>query len=683
MVGSHPPRVRQALGETLLDFACVTLALWTLSCHLVVALHGSLSWAIDMFGVGACALLIGLALYRHHDKGSLSETEVDMANGQAPPIPALALWPRAVGVALAVLGIAVFLLTRDIVLLWWSTVAGLLFGSIWVATDRQPNFAPARFTRRDAVILIMFGLIVVGITLVLHRWDADDVFYVGLAVDAADHPHLPLLQRDAMHGIAGLPLHLGLYRVQSWEMLMAAVSYLSRIPATYCFHWLAASIAAFLMPLSWARLFRTLVPSRWLWATATLIIVLLMVGDSPQWYGSFGPARIWQGKALFVSVLLPLLMAYGLEFGSRPNAQRGMLLAAAVVASVGATVNALWLAPVMAVLSVAAAAPPRRLWPFAFGGALLASGYAIATGLIMMGGAASELSSSLTGASVDTWIRGSTRMLGESNLLMFSMTALAAAWALSTLEPGRRFAALVPFAIWATVLNPYLATWVSAHVVGPFYWRAWWAMPVPALLALVLTLEDADRVFGPLVGRIASAGLVVGFVAFVPHISQFAADTGATLTRPRLKVPPTESRVAESLNREAGPRAIVVAPPHVGDLLPLLHHHAYPLEARHYLQTQREAVPMEELRQRRQMIAVADGRPVPQSYFRQFRHGLTRFAVAAVCFCRTASAPEIRAILASEGFHPQDADSGYETWVRTNQDDHGSTDAPFTWRAAP
>ena len=164
----------------------------------------------------------------------------------------------------------------------------------------------------------------------------------------ADFPRAPLLKFDALHGIPGLPILMSTYRFHSIEALYGAVSFLTGASVLTVSHLVSAPFWGFLAPLAWARLMRTLAPERWPWAVAAAVGFLLVDGSGHAGWGNVGFVRLFQGKAVFVTVLVPLTAAYALRFGEDPTPRRWLQLAAALVASAGLTGWALWAAPLTA-----------------------------------------------------------------------------------------------------------------------------------------------------------------------------------------------------------------------------------------------------------------------------------------------------------------------------------------------
>jgi hypothetical protein len=209
-----------------------------------------------------------------------------------PIRPAHNLDPRIVGLVAGVAVALSYAARPDVYQLWWSAVILLGFAAVFVCFRTRR----ARLSRAAARSGAALGQAATGVVLMLisHRPDADDAFYVNMAVAAADVQRA-LLSEDTMHGIPGLPLHLPAYRVHSYELLNGALAYLSGIPAIYSFHWLSAAFAALLVPLAHAKLFRILSPQRWL-ATVAPVFVLVAVGETHRWYGNFSFVRMWQGR---------------------------------------------------------------------------------------------------------------------------------------------------------------------------------------------------------------------------------------------------------------------------------------------------------------------------------------------------------------------------------------------------
>ncbi len=644
----------------------IALALWTLCCHAVVAAGGTLRPLILLYGVvGLTALVL-----RRRILGAPAEPP---AAGPAPGrshhrpdrriVCAAGAAAGAVGVGLAAVA--------PLTLLWWWTAAVLAAAAVALLREPPRMTPPARGRALEVGLwALAFGCVV--LTLASHRPNIDDAFYVNVAVAAVDRPHLPLLAFDTLHGIEGLPLHLPIYRVHSYELLNGALSLLTGIPAITCFHWVSASVAALFVPLAYARLFRRLAPRWWLFAAVALVIVLVAVGGPRKWYGNKAFLGMWLGKSIFLSVFWPLIYAYALDFALRPTRRGWIYLAAAQVAAVGCSSTALWAAPVAALTGLASglAATPGSLRRLVWGG--LSSTYIVAAGALLKGemqDIARQAKNLLPGRTISPFPgeelqEALHRTLGDSRLWLFAMAAILLAWVVSPRGLGQRFSIVVPLAVWGVLLNPYAASWMVEHVTGPSYWRSLWALPVPILMTLLLIAPLGLRLPRfPAAGPIAACLLLALFVVLVPRFSSLSPQNlGLRFGLPALKVPSTYAW-AEALNRSVPPGAHVVAPREINAWVPTFHHHAYPLAVRNYLGFERRGMGEEERRARLLLTRYVAGKEIPKAAER-FRGWLERFDVDGVCLRCGKTAQEARGLLRESGFCPTERDGEYEIWVR-------------------
>ncbi len=651
-------------SDLLCDTVVVAFALWTVSAHAVVAAGRGLVALLLLY-----ALVLAAGLWLRLRVGALPPLPGQTGFTELPDSPRPTLWLLR-GAALAA-GVAValsFAARPDVLLLWWSAVILLGLAAIAVYFRDAPHISPAERGRSSEMLLWLLAVPGVVLALISHRPDADDAFYVNVAVAAADVPGRALLSVDTMHGIAGLPLYLPVYRVNSYELLNGALAYLTGIPAIYSFHWLSAAFAALLVPLAHARLFRILTPHRWLASVATVLFVLVAAGETHRWYGNFSFVRMWQGKAIFLSVFMPLVYAYALRFAVRPNLRDWAMLAAAQIAAVGCSSSALWVAPAGAVMALCSAVRPSRrsLTIVVFG--TLGSAYVLAAawftkaslvGPFYMGASVAPDADSgplLTAALVT--------VLGDSRLLIFGIVTLLTAWVFAPKGLAQRFAVIFPLAVLLGLLNPYLATWVPAHITGPSYWRSMWALPVPILMALMLTSPLPSEGGSSRPRRVAWLALLVAFALFVPGFSGVSPENGVQLGWPRLKVPDSVYRWAAAVNSSVPQGSHVAVPPDIDVWIVTFHHHVYPLAVRSYLRPWANLARRDEFLGRFAMQRFLATPELVEATPEQFRDGLDRFEVRAVCLVNSPRAGAARAILQQVGFRQTQRAEDYEVWVR-------------------
>jgi hypothetical protein len=659
-----PGAIRPPTSDRVCDAVVLGFALWTVCAHLVVAAGGGLVALVLLYAVALIAAGAAWARTWGRRAPRLPGVE-DFPEPTRPPRRSDALLSTAV-VTASVAIVASFAWQPDVLRFWWSALVLLgVLAAIVLRRDTPELSAPASGRGREALLWLLAVACVV-MTLVAHRPDADDAFYVNVAVAAMEAPRRALLGGDTLVGIEGLPIYLPVYRVHSYELWNGALAYVTGVPPIHVFHWISAGLAALLVPLAHAKLFRVLTPRWWLWSVGVLVVLLVATGETHRSYGNFAFVRMWQGKAVLISVVLPMIFAYGLRFAARPTLRGWVMLGAAQIAAVGCTSSALWAAPVSAILALASAFRlSRETMRIAIVG-LLGSGYVLVqAGLVWARMADVRASWTAPGGELGAQLLAAfVTTLGDSRLLLVGLGTLLVAGAVSTPGLARRFAIVCPLALLVALLNPYVAAWASLNVTGPSYWRGMWALPLPILMTLVFTSPLRAWPSRPLLGRLLCVGLVTAFAFLVPRYGTLSAANGVHLGWPALKVPAAPYRWAALVNQSVPPGTQVAVPPAIDPWIGTFHPHAYPLVVRHYLWSQ-PGVRSEEI-QRRWWLQQAVAAPelvdrAPQ----QFRADLDRFQVGAVCLANSPRGETARAILAGTGFRRTIREDDYELWVRS------------------
>ena len=663
-------RWRTPPSDSVCDVIVLAFALWTISAHATVAIGGGLAILCLAY---VPVLGIGLTLWTKFCPTTASMTPVsgvpDSSASSARGLRGWVLRSAAVAVGLAVaLGLSRM---PDSRFLWWTAVLLLGVAAVMILRTEQHEIEPAVSFWSSEILLWVLGAACVVLALVSHRPDADDAFYVNMAVAAADAPGRALLSGDTLHGVPGMPLYVPVYRVHSYELLNGAVTYLTGWPAIYVFHWLAAGFWALLVPLAYARLFRLLTPRWWLVSVVVVLVVLVSVGETHRWYGNFAFVRMWQGKALLLSIFLPLIYAYGLRFMARPNPRDWVLLCAAQIAAVGCSATALWVAPSVALSALLCGVRLTREGLSTMMVGALASSYVVGVAWLTklsLGGRFGGMFDGIRGAydlrGGEPWSSMHYALviaLGDSRLLAFGVASILASWALAPPGIARRFAVICPLAVILLVLNPYIAGWMSVNVLGPSHWRAMWSLPVPTLMTLVLTSPlHLGRAAFP--RKMAVVILLAGFVLLIPRYGGLSQENSVQLTWPQLKVPQPAYRWAETVNKSVPPGSTIAVPSEIDPWIGTFAHHSYPLIVRNYLRA--DFIGFYNTGLRLQMRGFLDDPALVEANPAQFRADLDDFAIRGVCLTVSPRADMARAILQQAGFHRTIAAADYEIWVR-------------------
>ena len=336
-----------------------------------------------------------------------------------------------------------------------------------------------------------------ALSLFLVNPNADDSEYVHLSSWVAAHGSFPV--GDTLFSDQSLPA-IFFPPLNSYEALVGAFARTTELQARDVVYFAVPPAAAALSVLALWRLLRGWRVRSPALALSLALGFLLMDAAGMRTFGSFWLARIWQGKVIFVAVLVPLLLALLLEHAERPTRRGAVLLAAASVAAVGLTTTAMFVVPVLA----AGCLVPRLLSarrPAAV--ALLATiAYPLAAGALTLavGGRNPQVYTA-----ADVVPRALVRdVFGHGPVAFIAVAAVLAGPVLIRSAAGARMTAGVVLAV-GLLFVPGV-TLIVFHVtgLGEVLWRLSWAIPVAALVG-VLGSEAVDRARLP-AARAASRG---------------------------------------------------------------------------------------------------------------------------------------------------------------------------------
>ena len=207
-------------------------------------------------------------------------------------------------------------------------------------TGQRTPIAVSR-ARRDTLIVVVFVIAGILLTLFLHRPDSDDHLYLAMAFSLAANPDQPLQQLPG-YGYGSS------YAITAYEPLKAMVSYTTGLPLLDSYYLLVPALMSALTVIVTYRLLRELVPEGWIIGMLFFFVVMLAWGDVHRTLANFGFVRMFQGKSVLVSAVVPALFLYFFLLRDRAQAQyHSVLLAAALISGVGLSRGGLVLGPLL------------------------------------------------------------------------------------------------------------------------------------------------------------------------------------------------------------------------------------------------------------------------------------------------------------------------------------------------
>src|SRR3546814_1191369 len=118
----------------------------------------------------------------------------------------------------------------------------------------------------------------------------------------------------------------------------------TRTDTLFPYTTLFRSFAAFSV-LAWVYLLRRIVPARWPIVLPILFACVLALGEATGAYGNFAFVRLFQGKAILATCMVPAIIGAALDYARHGGARHWLLLLATQIAALGFAASALFVAP--------------------------------------------------------------------------------------------------------------------------------------------------------------------------------------------------------------------------------------------------------------------------------------------------------------------------------------------------
>jgi hypothetical protein len=408
--------------------------------------------------------------------------------------------------------------------------------------------------------------------------DSDDSLFLNFAVGAIRNRGA-VFGYDTMLGLPGLAFIKSTYRLESYQLLTAIVSDLTHLPVIVTAHAVVPAFALVFAASVLVLIHRTLFAEDWFVGVAAHLLWLVILDGAMQSYGYHSVPRFFQGKAPFVTAMVPLIAILTILAVRERSWLAVGLIAAAVAASVGFTANAVFAAPLAAAL---VALPmfllgdrPRRIACLRLALTILYPAALVAYLLFFDPPRPSEVAGAGTVGSMLWSVLSSPAALAGVLTLLF--LAAGAAFFNLTL----RGVSLYVLVLLALVLDPFLLNLYGHHVTGNLNYRLLWGVPLPLMLAAITgTLWRS-------LSRMHRLGVAAAFLAAT-------ASPGSVLRRiewgpSMLKVPELQYRIARTINALTPEGGLILAPEEIAAWIPTLDDARPVVEARAIYLPQRAA----------------------------------------------------------------------------------------------
>jgi hypothetical protein len=231
----------------------------------------------------------------------------------------------------------------------------LSFIILLVKRKRSHNRPPLVPDYTTIIMLLLLVIIGASLALFSNRPNADDVNYTSNAVYYLKHINEPLETVLHNHALTNFSFHQPLLLCWTLEFFWAYLSLIFNQNFLDIYYILVPLGGGALIPLVWYLLLSKFsgdsLYTVYTVLGVTMICAFLSVdGGAHRSFGNFAFVRIWQGKVILMSILIPLLTAYSLDFFRKKDLYSWSRLILASTAAVGFSSSALFLVPFLGIL---------------------------------------------------------------------------------------------------------------------------------------------------------------------------------------------------------------------------------------------------------------------------------------------------------------------------------------------
>ena len=556
---------------------------------------------------------------------------------------------------------------------FWLISVSILAAYCFFSRGNGPQdlIATVMVDRRSRYIVWLVAFAAAFLTLWVCRSDADDAFYIGIAAFAHSHPVEPLLRVDPMHEEHGWPLIFPSYRFSSYELLAAGFARVLGVPAMDIMYRLLPPFAAGLVVVAMFLLAQQLSPRRWLMLGLSALALGIVLGECHRGPANFLFVRLFQGKAIYLSALLPLIYVQTFRCAMVDRwARELMLLGCALVASIGMSNFGMLAAPMAGATALFSVVLQSRSipWPRILAIAttlLIPIPYLLAVAFAMHDNSGIFDMGSESAAAVWTNVFGQRQQYFVAMLMLVGPAFVRG-------NRSRIWLAAPSLILLAVFLNPWLADFIARYVTTPpVYWRVTWCFPVLVYLAWSLCAIVARAMEAPRIVNLAVWVAAVGAVlaVFCLPYNVLRPGNGVHWQFAGRKVPSVELRVAERISKPIAPGARILAPESISSIVAMFEQHAPLVGVREmYLQLLAPAMGDASYQYRKLLLNFASGSINDDAQLRKVPGALNALAVGTVVTTGgvVGRPGPINSVLLASDFTPTESIGSYIIWHRNN-----------------
>lgn len=197
--------------------------------------------------------------------------------------------------------------------------------------------------------MVSLTLVTALVSLLAIRPDADDVSYISRTLWFIGNPDIPMDLAYHQHALLDREMVYPLILPYTIEHFWGLLAFVSGTQYLDIYHKLVPIMAGAFLPVAWyMALSRFVTRPIYIASGVSLICAWLIIdGQSHQSMGNFAFVRIWQGKAILLSIITPLIIAFSIDWFRCQNIGTYIRLLLLCISGVGLTATSLFFFPVM------------------------------------------------------------------------------------------------------------------------------------------------------------------------------------------------------------------------------------------------------------------------------------------------------------------------------------------------
>lgn len=485
-----------------------------------------------------------------------------------------------------------------------SIASSVIFLQSRTGDETTAQQAPAS---HQGLLLLLFTTLVISLYLFGHQIDTDDANFINLGIGVF-RSQGGIFELDTMIGDGPLPLHLPTYKAHSFELLFATLAYI--LPGTTLFyaHIAIPVLLCGVLAFSLFYINTSLFGRHWFSASLIQLAILIFCLDTISSLGAHGLFRLFQGKAGFLLIIMPLIVAQTIRWNTYGKYRDLVFTFLLMVSGCGFTANAIFAAPMA--LGLAAlpflfmkplSASNIKQWLLTFSPVIYP---ALIAGLILSleGAHPSEI---LTPATLTEAI---FTHLGWSLIGVLFLAMLPVAAFFTKNHIAAKYSAIYVAAAVFFLLNPLL--WpIYAAITGNLPARLFWSLPIPLLLSFTIiyvsnvTLSMINTHTLRYSGLIALSTLFLLLSLFSTNFKPNPPVPINWKPLPTYRVNTAEFQLAKAFVKISAEDDVALLPAEIADDITMIEGHPYPIAVRNlYLQHYRHTMATDELTLRSELF---------------------------------------------------------------------------------